>query len=511
MAFSPSAIGRRSPRRYAAQLLGLAGATRPTPLAARDKRLTRERLRSAGLPTPWFMIARRTHAGRRASRRRRWPVVVKPAVLSGSRGVMRADDAESSSSPRSRACQRCSMLADVRALQDPAADDILIEQFIQGREYALEGIVARGRLHDARDLRQARSARRPVLRGDDLRHAVARVAALRSDAIDDAQSLRRSQALGLRSWSRARRVPRQRARRVRAGSGGAADWRAVCAGAAVRRHRRASRSDSRSCCCGTRFGERRRRWAASRRLWRDDDSDSGGRDLSGRRRRRARRAACRMSCDVQITAKPDQQLVPLPEGASYLGFIFARADDPEASSRRCATRTGSWRSIDRAIVVNELPTVAVASSRIDETFFRRGERAQPFDLLRDVARRQRRALAEEEILHLLQDQLLRLFLPRHQAVLVEDHLLPFLPELPRLRRDLLVDPLADFARPGWRVESGSSFWNLTQNTLRPALIARRLGVDAGRPAAHAHIVIVAATSSDASRMLASTMGDDPTA
>jgi hypothetical protein len=30
--------------------------------------------------------------------------------------------------------------------------------------------------------------------------------------------------------------------------------------------------------------------------------------------------------DVRITAKPDQVLVPLPEGASYLGFIFARAD-----------------------------------------------------------------------------------------------------------------------------------------------------------------------------------------
>ena len=28
--------------------------------------------------------------------------------------------------------------------------------------------------------------------------------------------------------------------------------------------------------------------------------------------------------DVRITAKPDQTLVPLPEGASYLGFIFAR-------------------------------------------------------------------------------------------------------------------------------------------------------------------------------------------
>jgi hypothetical protein len=29
--------------------------------------------------------------------------------------------------------------------------------------------------------------------------------------------------------------------------------------------------------------------------------------------------------DVLITAKPDQHLVPLPEGASYLGFIVASA------------------------------------------------------------------------------------------------------------------------------------------------------------------------------------------
>jgi biotin carboxylase len=32
--------------------------------------------------------------------------------------------------------------------------------------------------------------------------------------------------------------------------------------------------------------------------------------------------------DVIITAKPGQALVPLPEGASYLGFIFARGETP---------------------------------------------------------------------------------------------------------------------------------------------------------------------------------------
>jgi hypothetical protein len=37
--------------------------------------------------------------------------------------------------------------------------------------------------------------------------------------------------------------------------------------------------------------------------------------------------------DVLITAKRDALLVPLPEGRSYPGFIFARADDPAAAEQ----------------------------------------------------------------------------------------------------------------------------------------------------------------------------------
>jgi hypothetical protein len=37
--------------------------------------------------------------------------------------------------------------------------------------------------------------------------------------------------------------------------------------------------------------------------------------------------------DIRITAKPDTMLVPLPEGKSYLGFIFARGDDPHGVDR----------------------------------------------------------------------------------------------------------------------------------------------------------------------------------
>jgi L-aminoacid ligase-like protein len=56
--------------------------------------------------------------------------------------------------------------------------------------------------------------------------------------------------------------------------------------------------------------------------------------------------------EIRITAKPDQTLVPLPEGASYLGFIFARATTGALVER--ALRDAHRRLtfvIDRELVV----------------------------------------------------------------------------------------------------------------------------------------------------------------
>jgi hypothetical protein len=59
--------------------------------------------------------------------------------------------------------------------------------------------------------------------------------------------------------------------------------------------------------------------------------------------------------DVRITAKLDQRLVPLPEGASYLGFIFARASDPDGVEKSLREAHRRLRfTIDRAIAVNDL-------------------------------------------------------------------------------------------------------------------------------------------------------------
>jgi hypothetical protein len=55
--------------------------------------------------------------------------------------------------------------------------------------------------------------------------------------------------------------------------------------------------------------------------------------------------------DVVITAHLREELVPLPEGASYLGFAFARGESPEAVES--ALRQAGARV--EAVVTRRLP------------------------------------------------------------------------------------------------------------------------------------------------------------
>ena len=71
----------------------------------------------------------------------KFPVVVKARRLSGSRGVIRADDSEA----LVRAVNRVRAIQS-RADRDAQALGLIVEDFIPGREYALEGSLARGEL-----------------------------------------------------------------------------------------------------------------------------------------------------------------------------------------------------------------------------------------------------------------------------------------------------------------------------------------------------------------------------
>ena len=56
--------------------------------------------------------------------------------------------------------------------------------------------------------------------------------------------------------------------------------------------------------------------------------------------------------EIRMTAKPDTMLVPLPEGKSYLGFIFARAATPCAVDSALRDAHGRLRfAIDREVTV----------------------------------------------------------------------------------------------------------------------------------------------------------------
>src|SRR6266853_914287 len=76
-----------------AEALGLPGHPPAAAETARHKQRTREALRNAGLPTPWFVpFSLIPNPESRIPNPESYPCVLKPVALSGSRGVMRADD-----------------------------------------------------------------------------------------------------------------------------------------------------------------------------------------------------------------------------------------------------------------------------------------------------------------------------------------------------------------------------------------------------------------------------------
>ncbi len=112
--------------------------------AARDKSIARSLLRDAGLPVPRFEVVPIDQDPGPAAERVGFPCVVKPLVLAASQGVIRADDL---ASLRAAVKRGAAILAD-RKIQKrgPAARKVLIERFISGREFALEGLLRDGTL-----------------------------------------------------------------------------------------------------------------------------------------------------------------------------------------------------------------------------------------------------------------------------------------------------------------------------------------------------------------------------
>ena len=228
-------VGDR-PTVIAAQRRRRVGVARPSAGRGGDRRQQTADARAPSRRGPAGAVVSGTAPGHR--RRRRplardglsYPCVIKPLALSGSRGVMRADDPASFREAFAR-LRALLQSPDVRAEQNDAHDTVLIEGFIEGPRVRDRRAAAPRGAAGARGLRQAGSARRSVLRRDDLRHAVV---ASRRRAPGD-RGRRRARRLGHRPHARphSRRVPRERSRRVRARGRRAPHRRPVRPGAAV--------------------------------------------------------------------------------------------------------------------------------------------------------------------------------------------------------------------------------------------------------------------------------------
>ncbi|MGH9295744.1 MAG: ATP-grasp domain-containing protein, partial [Acidimicrobiales bacterium] len=124
----------------AAERLGLRHSPPAAVAATRDKAEMRRRFAGAGVPQPAFALASpgTPREVERETAELGPPVVVKPATLSGSRGVIRADSAEEAGA----AARRIAVILEEAG--EPAGSTLVVEKFLPGPEVAVEAICTSG-------------------------------------------------------------------------------------------------------------------------------------------------------------------------------------------------------------------------------------------------------------------------------------------------------------------------------------------------------------------------------
>ena len=302
----------------AARDLGLAFHPPEAVEACRNKFVARERFRAAGLPAPWY--SRFPAASDAPAGAVPYPCVLKPLGLSASRGVIRADDPQEFAAAFER-IRALLATAGVRRLHDQATDWIQVESFIPGREFALEGIMTRGRLRVLAIFDKPDPLDGPFFE-ETIYVTPSRLDPAAQRAIEQATE-KAVAALGL--WHgplhaemrlnehgvwmlevAARPIGGLCARALRFGDGMSLEE-------LILRH-----------ALGEPVEELPREPAASGVMMIPIPREGV---LEGVENLEAAARTPHVE-DLEITAKMGQKLEPLPEGSSYLGFIFARAGTP---------------------------------------------------------------------------------------------------------------------------------------------------------------------------------------
>jgi biotin carboxylase len=130
---------------YAAEAFGLPGNPPEAVETCRNKLRQREALSAAGLPVPEFFSFSLAHGVADVLPRVMFPCVLKPLMLAGSQGVVRANNAGEFEWAVER-IRKLLTSPEIQLLREPMLDHLLVEKYISGREVAVEGLMDGGKL-----------------------------------------------------------------------------------------------------------------------------------------------------------------------------------------------------------------------------------------------------------------------------------------------------------------------------------------------------------------------------
>jgi formate-dependent phosphoribosylglycinamide formyltransferase (GAR transformylase) len=332
----------------ACEALGLRGHPPAAARASGDKLETRRRFAAAGLPCPAFSEVLLDSDLATVRPELEFPCVVKPLALSGSRGVIRADNPETLHAALERVRRLLSRPA-IRERRHPSDDRVVLETFIPGREYAVEGVVEDGTLRvlavfdkpdplDGPFFEESIYVTPSAEPADEQRRmaqAVANAVAalgLRHGPVHAECRVNEAGVFVLEVAARPIGGLCARALRFQGPGGNLLPLEELllrhALGEAVSGYRRETNASAVMMIPIPRAG-----------IYRRTDGVDAARAVAG-------------IVAVVMTAKPDQRLEPLPEGASYLGFIFARRARPAEAVTALRQAHAKLRvAIDRPIPV----------------------------------------------------------------------------------------------------------------------------------------------------------------
>jgi biotin carboxylase len=131
---------------YTARGLGIAYNHPAAVEACRSKLRMREVFRDAGLPVPWFRKIPSHPLPEPSLLGINYPCVLKPLSLSASQGVIRANNREEFLAAAAR-IQNLLDSPEVRSMREPNLGQLIVEGYLPGREVAVEGLLTDGTLH----------------------------------------------------------------------------------------------------------------------------------------------------------------------------------------------------------------------------------------------------------------------------------------------------------------------------------------------------------------------------